>query len=151
VRQLHTLKGLAATAGIVQLAEVARQSESQFKLNDPEAHRATIVNVRRAIGKHLPPLDALLVLLQAQLLGNAGTNPDGLQPKQRRACIEGLQHLREQLAIEDYNAMNTLAHIQKDFASAISDELEPLQEAMAQLDFEEALQKCQLLIVKMNS
>jgi chemotaxis protein histidine kinase CheA len=150
VRQLHTLKGLAATAGIVQLAEVARQSESQLQQNDPEAHRVTLVHLRTTIGSHLAPLDALLDVLKAQSQGDADNSFEVMQPQQRQACLEGLQQLKEQLAIEDFNAMNTLAHLQNEFPVSMADELQPLQEAMAQLDFELALLKCQLLILKMN-
>jgi CheY-like chemotaxis protein len=150
-RQLHTLKGLAATAGIGQLAEVARHCESLTKHAGPEAFPTAIAQVQTAIKESLPALDVMLALLRTQAQNVKGASSLVLMPKKRIAFLEVLHRLSEQLTIEDFDALNTLANIQVDFSGSTDNALEPLQEAMAQLDFEEALQECRLLIAHMNT
>jgi HPt (histidine-containing phosphotransfer) domain-containing protein len=150
-RYIHTLKGLAATAGVSHLVEVFRQCESQLKQADSETFCAALEAVQRAVGADLAALEDLHALLLAEAPRDGTTVTPALLPTQRLACLEGLQQLKQQLVIEDYDAMNTLAHIQKDLAAPMAHALEPLQEAMAQLDFEEALLECERLIGNMNT
>jgi chemotaxis protein histidine kinase CheA len=150
-RHIHTLKGLAATTGMSRLAEVFRQCESVLKQAGPETYSAALEPVQRAVEADLPALEAMHAVLLADAQHDGTIVTPELRVEQRLACLEWLQQLKEQLAIEDFNAMNTLAYIQKDFAPLVANALEPLQEAMAQLDFEEALLECQGLIVKINT
>jgi CheY-like chemotaxis protein len=150
-QQLHPVKGLAATTGLDRLAEVTREAEALLKRADPGAFSVALGQMRQAIAEHLPALDAMHRLLLAEAQGEADAAPAGLLPAQRMAVLDRLQRLREQLAAEDFDALNTLALIKGHAAGHLSEALEPLQEAMAQLDFEAALPQCALLISQMNT
>ncbi len=142
-RLAHTLKGMAGTVGLPGLAQLAADVESQ-----------TRVSQGGAPSNPTPPLDAL---------GHAV-----VQASEHLAhVIDSLQHLADTsaasatspavdtttLALElatlhrlleqaDMQALDVHERLHASFAPALGDELQPLDDAMAALDFPRALALC---------
>ena len=96
-----------------------------------------------AVVHTLPPLQGLLDVLQAHQSRNpargavAAINPETLR--------DALHQLATLLETADMEAMNAMARLEDTFADALGPSLEPLQAAMADLNFAAALVHCKAL------
>jgi PAS domain S-box-containing protein len=137
----HTLKGTAAMLGAVALSEVAGHLEKQCQSGTDAAPA-------------LATLERLEQLAQAtgqQLQQAAQTLEESLQPPvashlkgtQKNAQKEGLQRLMQQLAEDDFAALETFAELREVLAEVPPALLLGLEQALQDLDMALALQACQ--------
>ena len=137
-RQLHTLKGLAATLGLEALAQAAAAAESQTS-------EAPTVSQRWR--DTLAPAQALVDAMAEAMAGATAPSPAALFAAQDdtlwRASLQRLMtmlHAADMAATDAVEALaaQTPAHRQADFAV--------LHDAVMALDFERAAQQCQALL-----
>jgi CheY-like chemotaxis protein/HPt (histidine-containing phosphotransfer) domain-containing protein len=143
-RQLHTLKGLAATLGVVQLSQEAAAAQKAMQARSDVSSMAVVVQQASwAVVHALPSLQHLLELLQAHHNRNSGRN--AVAAIDTVALREALSQLSTLLEAADMEAMNAMAKLEDAFADALGHRLEPLQAAMVDLNFAAALAHCKAL------
>jgi hypothetical protein len=104
-----------------------------------------------AIDHAVPGLQALLQALQQdRQRAGAAQGEDGAnsQPLDRAALVQALQALLELLQAADMQALAAMADVQQQFGVALGEELGALDEAMADLAFDQALPVCQDLLAR---
>ena len=140
-RLLHTVKGLAATLGVQALSRVAAQGEAQ--LGNAEADLAAVVApVQRAMAEAQPSLKALATQMQdAEPPLGQGPGLASLRDLSK-ADQESLRRLLQQLLTLlgefDLEALQLLAQLQAQFDAPLGARLQPLDEALARLEFAQA-------------
>jgi CheY-like chemotaxis protein len=145
-RALHTLKGLAATVGARHLSAVAARLEHQVKSGSPaHEHDAMLETLRQAIhalSQTLTPVLMRYALAQAVPVQDVAQMPalDRVKLRQDLTTLAGL--------LENSNLMALGVHnlVQQTFGPQLPQELKPLKEAMALLDFAGARVLCEGLI-----
>ena len=140
-RQMHTLKGLAATLGIEALSVQAAECERQIAATPLDA--AAVVN--RAI-EALGAAGSAIAPLIEMLNGNEPpivASPTGID---NREFTQALQSISRQLENADMAATEAIVLLQQRFGAALNHRLRPLDEAIGALDFERALTLCNELI-----
>jgi chemotaxis protein histidine kinase CheA len=142
-RLLHTLKGLAATLGAMEFSAEVAQAERVIKDNPGAVSVQIAVNqVANAIEHALPSLSALLMALQ---LGQANAHESmtgGSQAAKaldRKALILTLKEMEKLLMGADMDAMASMARLQQQYGEVLGEDLTALEEAMSNLDFDQAL------------
>jgi two-component system sensor histidine kinase/response regulator len=145
-RLLHTLKGLAATLGAQTLSTEIEQAEIALlkTLQPPYPLREVARQAGKAILAKLPALQYLLLTLASSLTVLQSSKGVSAVPEALRQALERLQPL---LVAGDLEAMNAMAEINHLFSHEAKLSLEPLQEAMTDMDFEAALNCCRALLV----
>ena len=144
---LHTLKGLAATLGATALAAEAAHGEKQLA-GDAAIDAATdvVAAACRAIAAAGPGLAGLLQALQATQAMDAQASAAPAEPLDADALQTELHSIAEQLRNADMAATDAMAALQRRFGVSIGSLLQPLDEAIGELDFERALSLCNDLI-----
>ncbi len=146
-RLLHTLKGLAATMGIGALAQTAAQAEKSLGQSlPPEQVRAAVQTVCDAIAGAGQGLLELALALQAD---PTPSSRDGSAALDTAALARALQALAQSLRDDDMQAMQDMAELQCHRA-VLGDRLVPLEQAMAEMDFERAEQECVALLSRLG-
>jgi signal transduction histidine kinase/HPt (histidine-containing phosphotransfer) domain-containing protein/ActR/RegA family two-component response regulator len=140
-RVLHTLKGLAATLGVDELSNQAAQAEKAMSSahDQPELQKTIARQAGMAITKNLAPLEAFLLALQ-------GGHQNQSAHKPADAMQKDLQRLAELLTEGNMESMNVMAEIDDAHAGDFGDLLQPLQMAMADMNFELALVHCKSIL-----
>jgi HPt (histidine-containing phosphotransfer) domain-containing protein len=142
-RLLHTLKGVAATLGAMQLSAVAGQGEKLMAAGPGGAQAAAVTQqAREAIAQAGPKLGALLAALQAATAPSQATNA----PIDNAALRAALLSMAGQLQNADMAATDAMAELQRVYGATIGDRLQSLDEAIGALDFERAAALCDTLI-----
>ncbi len=147
IRLLHTLKGLAATAGATHLQQVAAGLEAQVKnAPSPPDPLAQVQQLQTAVDATLPHLQAALQQypLASTPLANA---PDAHTPMGRERFVADVGVLRNLLRHSDMLAMDHFAQLRSSHADQLGAALEPLEVALSNLDFDGAAQLCDALLV----
>jgi CheY-like chemotaxis protein len=151
-RLLHTLKGLAATLGAMVLSTEAASAEKALAANTGLQQSVHAIDaVCAAIDHAVPGLQGLLHALQQdrQRVGaDQGEEGASSQPLDRAALVQALQALLELLQAADMQALAAMADVQQQFGVALGEELSALDEAMADLAFDQALPLCQDLLAR---
>ena len=146
VRVLHTLKGLSATVGARHLSAVAAQSERRVKvgLAVPD-HVALLQEINAAVEATAQSLAPVLQQFRpVQALAAEGSGAaTGLDRRQLEGDVQTLMAL---LHSSDMMALETYARFQQAYAASLAQALDPLDAAMASLDFETALAHCKALL-----
>ncbi len=148
---LHAVKGLAATLGATALSGAAAQGEQRLAgTPTPDAADHAVGNACAAIVAAGPGLVALLQALQgAQPNADApaldSTAPPDL-PIDAQALYAALQAMATQLRDADMAATETMEHLKRQFGAAVGAPLESIDEAIGALEFDRALQLCQVLM-----
>jgi len=152
-RLLHTLKGLAATLGAVDLAAAASTAEKRMAAAPPPADAAVVIAAAvEAIHRAGPGLAALLQALQtlqtlqppaATVAAATGAGQPAPDPA---ALLASLRQLADLLRDSDMGAMEAWAELQQRFAGDLGARMQALDDAVARLEFEPALQHCNELI-----
>ena len=147
-RLLHTLKGLAAALGALELAREAAAAEKAVTADGSAEQAATSTNQAcRAIHHALPGLQALLAAMQRDHANHADEDAAAeVPPLDRSALVVALDALAQLLQADDMEAMNAMATLQQEFGPALGDAFAALEVAMADMDFERALPLCRELI-----
>lgn len=145
-RELHALKGLAATLGVVDLTALAAKAEALLHHDASPARQNSpmpelLGEIGRCIGARLPVLESLATQLSLQLTSVA--------PASSPASTDGvvlLNQLRELLEVRrdaDMTAMELHATLRQSCGDALDD-------AMAELEFELAAAECEILISQLT-
>jgi CheY-like chemotaxis protein len=151
-RLLHTLKGLAATLGAMELSGEVAQAERIIK-DSPvtESVRIATNQVAIAIENALPRLNALLAALQldqSNAKESVTGGPHPAEPLDRDALMLTLREMENLLKVADMDALDVMARLQQQFGKVLGEDLTALEGAMSNLDFDQALPRCQELLEK---
>jgi two-component system sensor histidine kinase/response regulator len=142
-RLLHTIKGLAATLGVQDLSQVAGQAERQLGAAgtpfEPWLDRvqAAVQRAQRDLANLLRELDDS---------ADRAAPVAGAELPDAEEWRAGLIELSALLRAADMQALEQHARLRQSLAAHLSEEaMRPLDEAMAALDFEQALACCHAL------
>ncbi|MEY4756983.1 MAG: hypothetical protein RJA34_1881, partial [Pseudomonadota bacterium] len=145
-RELHTLKGLAATVGARHLAQIAAQLEKQVKQGvAPSEHDGLVHSLRGAIDALAATLAPVLAGYR-QDLSKAGGPTAALAPAEHLQLKQDLEALMRLLHNSNMVAMEVFALLEQTFGAHLGEALEPLRVAMNSLDFVTAAHECQTLL-----
>jgi signal transduction histidine kinase/CheY-like chemotaxis protein len=143
-RELHTLKGVAATVGVTELAKLAGEAEALMGSGTPAAAEAEgVAHVGAAI-------DAAVVSL-ALLCDTLGGGPEAATASAAasalthadRAQLAGLLHAVQGLLHDsDLDAAKALQTLRARLPAAAGARLDALEAAVESLEFESALSQC---------
>ena len=154
--QMHTIKGNAALLGASALAEAAAKLEKQCKTNSPMSTILSFVEpLEQAIESTQGALALVIAHLQAQ--APAGKTMDATQdsaPAQAnavssdvaRVLIARLEDLNVLFANGDLAALERYAELRAELSGVLDDRLAPLEDALQNLDLDEALQHSTALV-----
>ena len=138
-RQMHTLKGLAATLGADALAAAAAQAERQ--LADAQQSPAAVLSAAgEAIARASKSLAALARAMAPPAAAHA--SPGVASASSAGDLERGLQALAALLRSADMSATDAIENLQQRHAGPHAARLAALGDAIATLDFEHALQLC---------
>ena len=155
-RLMHTFKGMAGTLGIQPLASLAADAERSFAGAEASAQQDALIeqfkalvaatmqditHVAQALHQSLRPVDH-----RSQAIADAGLAELADVPGLRRSIDELAGLLRG----ADMRALAVFEELQQNHAAQFRDALQPLDEAMASLDFDRALAQCQLLKMRLD-
>ncbi len=153
-RLMHTLKGLAATLGLKPLAEVANDVEGALLGSEtPGQHAALAAALHAAAPAALQAIAQLAAALQQAteapaIAAEAGHGKANDQASAQRLS-DALRELMGLLRSADMRAVDVFEQLQQTHAAqthtVLQTALQPLDDAMAALDFERALAQCQAL------
>ena len=146
-RLLHTLKGLAATLGAIDLTAAASTAEKRMAAAPPPAEAASAIAAAvAAIHGAGPGLAGLLQALQPPATSAPAAAGAGQPAPDLAALLAGLRQLADLLRDSDMGAMDAWAALQQRFAGDLGARMQALDDAVARLEFEPALQHCNELI-----
>jgi two-component system sensor histidine kinase/response regulator len=153
-RLMHTFKGMAGTLGIRPLASLAADAERRFGAAEPPAPQDALIGELSTLAAatmrdidHVA--DALLQSLHP-VTSPAGTGADAdLADLAVLSGVPGLRRSLDELAdllrAADMRALEVFERLQRTHAPQLRDALKSLDEAMASLDFDQALSQCRAL------
>ena len=145
-RTLHTLKGLASTVGARHLALVAARLEVQCRGGLTEGDfSALLVELKFAVDATLQSLVPVLERYAPTPPQTQGAEP-GLSEDMRRALREAVRGLISLLQEADMRALQAYAELRGTYGSALGASLDPLDQAITDLEFETASQCCDALL-----
>ena len=148
-RLLHTLKGLAATMGALSLAQTSAAAEKMMaSATGPTDCIQATDQVCAAIDAALPGLNAVLNALQQIDHTGPPSHIAGVAPPDNQALLTALQRIKHYLKNSDMSAIQDMNEVQKRYASVLGDALNPLREAIHNLDFASALPLCEALLAR---
>jgi two-component system sensor histidine kinase/response regulator len=148
---LHTFKGIAATLGIQPLANLAADFEARLGSAETSADHGSWTD--RLSGLVMTTLRDITYVAGALQEATSGPEPT-LAPAAVPAVAVGvdvfavahsLQELAGLLRRADMRALEVFERLQQSHAIHPEEAMRPLDEAMAVLDFDEALAHCQTL------
>jgi HPt (histidine-containing phosphotransfer) domain-containing protein len=142
-RVLHTLKGLAATVGAMQLSRTAAQMEAQCKVAWDPAHGMELLD-------RLQQAATSAAAAMEEACNRLTPTPSPTSPSSATSAPNGqfqdhLHTLENMLLQNDMSALEQFAAFSGAHGAALGPALEPLAEAMASLDFAQAAQICRSL------
>ena len=145
VRALHTLKGLAATVGARHLAQVLAHLEAQSKTPiDPAQHGSFLVALQAALDATAQSLvPALAQYAEVNTAAAPVLAANTLREPSFRYQVQALATL---LKNDDMQALESYSNLRTRYADALGPALDPLDQAMAGLEFADALQYCKALL-----
>ena len=138
IRTLHTLKGLAATVGATQLAQLAAQLETRAKAGiTPSDQSEVVAQLREAIDAAAKALQPTLEQLSAEPEPDNGTETTAAQLHADMAALLDL------LSHSNLQALDVFDKMLRDHAQQWSEVLLPLGQAIGRLDFAAAAALCE--------
>lgn len=142
-RILHSLKGLAGTAGAVHLADCAKQAEQTLRLN-PDMGTQLADDLQMLLDAVPPALDALAATLQ-KIDNDIGATIK-LNEYDRLSLKTSLEQLQGYLRSGNLEAMAACEILEKHIGPMYQDQFDALADSVQQLNFSKALQQCSDLI-----
>jgi CheY-like chemotaxis protein len=140
-RLMHTFKGMAGTLGIRPLASLAADAERSFGGGGVLLQQdALIGQLNKIATATLRDIEHVADALQ-QSLRPAIPAASADMPSLRRS----LEELTGLLRSADMRALEVFEQLRRTHAAQIQDAMQPLDAAMASLDFDQALSVCQAL------
>ena len=148
-RDLHSVKGLSATIGAAHLSMLAAQAERLAQAPDAQhGFQQAVTQFLEQLAAQLPMLQAVARRLQGADGGAAQAAQDASQaainPEQLRTLLAALKDA-------DMAAMELHATLRQGLDGALAVALEPLDAAMAELEFEVAANECEKLVQKFDT
>jgi CheY-like chemotaxis protein len=140
-REMHTLKGLAATLGANALSALAARAEQRFDAMPDGAQDAALVRELQALA---PKVHDDLEALIAALALSAAPKP-AASALDRGSVANALSRLGELLAAGDMDAVQVFNELLAGHGGALGDALADMDAAIAALDFGRALAQCRQL------
>jgi signal transduction histidine kinase/CheY-like chemotaxis protein len=138
VRTLHTLKGLAATVGALQLASVARDLETRAKAGIPSADQVEVVaQLQSSVDAAVLALTPVLQRLSPTPISHTGPE---MTAEQLRTKLTVLLDL---LKNSNMQAVDVFDQMRQGQGPRWDELLTPLGEEIARLDFAAALALCE--------
>jgi CheY-like chemotaxis protein len=143
IRALHTLKGLAATVGANHLAQVVRQLEIDIQRGNAAREQEHLVQQLQSA------VEATVLALQPVLRQyalpptQAGSGDSSIPPT--RDLLELLRLLED----SNMRALDVFARLQQHYGNAWLPAVEPMGNAIANLDFTLAASHCKTLLEQM--
>ena len=153
---LHTFKGLAATLGIQPLARLAADFEARVGGADaPADHAPWIEQLSGLVTTTLADISYVAETLQEatsrpKATPALATVPNTASPAEVSSICQSLHELAGLLRRADMRALAVFEHLQQSHADRLEEAAQPLDEAMAALDFELALAHCRTLLLKFD-
>jgi CheY-like chemotaxis protein/nitrogen-specific signal transduction histidine kinase len=143
-RELHTLKGVAATVGVTALASVAGEAEAQLASGSPAVDEAECVaRVAAAIDSAAASLALLCDALDDGLGASTDTPADSPLTPADTALLTGLlRNVQVLLQASDLDAANALQTLRSRLPAAAGPRFDALETAVESLEFESALSHC---------
>jgi PAS domain S-box-containing protein len=141
-RLAHTIKGVAATLGLKPLAEAAARAEAGLLTPHTAPQQGALTDALRVATQSA--LQAASYLEDA--LAQATQLPVASAPAGAGNTAELRQTLDELVALldaADMRAVDVFEKLQQAYVGALHNALQPLGDAIAELDFERALSLCQ--------
>jgi signal transduction histidine kinase/CheY-like chemotaxis protein/HPt (histidine-containing phosphotransfer) domain-containing protein len=143
-RILHTLKGVAGTLGAMTLAAQAAEGERQLVLlKSPEDRQDMVRQLGAVIGAAAKGFNVLLLLLQRDHKPQT-TPSEAVENVAMRTAA--LRQLADLLSDSDMAATDVMSALSRRFGSVAGFDLDPLDQAIAMLDFDAALGLCRELL-----
>ena len=156
-RELHSLKGLAATLGVRQLSRIAARAEKA--VDDVFAAPPLdllLQDLKKELGRVLPALQEVV-----ERLGRAPGAPDQVPSSDadpsaladglsQSAALGQLEELLRALRDSDMVAMDMHAAMRQHAGPTLAQLMEPLDAAMADLEFERAAVECERLLATVS-
>ncbi len=141
-RLMHTFKGMAGTLGIRPLAGLAADAERHLgSAEAPAPQDALIGQLSTLVAITMRDIDHVADELQ-QSLHPVNPRAEVAQLSDLPGLRRSLEELTGLLRAADMRALEVFERLQRGHASHITDALKPLDEAMASLDFDQALSEC---------
>ena len=151
-RELHTLKGVAATVGITALAKLAGEAEAQLAgVQAADADAACVARVGAAIDQTATALARLCAALdgEAKSAADAAASAAGatdasaaLTPAENALLATLLRTVQGLLQASDLDAADALQALRTRLPAASGPRFEALEAAVESLEFESALSHC---------
>jgi HPt (histidine-containing phosphotransfer) domain-containing protein len=150
-RELHTLKGLAATLGAEALARAAAEAEQAFVVARPDGDSAQPLRLLPAMLAAMSAAEAALRSLGEALDGGPAVHRHAARPADpavsddpttRSAALPALNALMRLLSQSDLGAVEAVQRLRDEHAALAGPRLDALVEAVDDLDFETALSQC---------
>ena len=143
-RELHTLKGVAATVGVTALAGLAGEAEGQLAHGASTAEQAACVaRVAAAIEAAVAPLAALCDALEGAEAAVATLSIDtALTPADKARLVGLLRTVQDLLQASDLDATGAVQALRAQLPGAAGARLDALESAVESLEFETALSRC---------
>ncbi|RVU45956.1 PAS-domain containing protein [Rubrivivax rivuli] len=146
-RELHTLKGVAATVGVTALAKLAGEAEAQFTSLSLPAEDAACIS---RVGVAIQTAESSLALLYVTLDGIPQTAKDvsssapaaALTPSDTALLAELLKTVQSLLQASDLDAANALQTLRIRLPAVAGVRFDALEAAVESLEFESALSLC---------
>ncbi len=135
-REMHTLKGLAATLGALALARQAAEVEAAFK-----ADGAAVNDDAERLARLDSELDAGAAVLRAAADALDPPGATGGAPADTEQMLEHLDELDALLAENNMRALDVFITIKREAGDALAESLTALDEALFKLDFAAAREK----------
>ena len=143
-RELHTLKGVAATVGITSLAGLAGEAEQQLARGVAAAEKtACVARVGAAIAAAVAPLAALCDALDGGEAAAATPSIDAALTPADKAWLSGLLRIVQGLLrASDLDATGAVQALRSQLPAAAGVRLDALESAVESLEFDTALSRC---------
>jgi len=150
-RLMHTFKGLAGTLGIRPLATMTAEAERSLGADEPPAQRQALVErMSTQVAATLQDLHHVAdALHRSSAPAPLRRRADAAGAVDALADVPGLHRALDELADllrgADMRALDVFEALQHHHAAALDGSLQLLEQAMAALDFDQALVQCELL------
>jgi HPt (histidine-containing phosphotransfer) domain-containing protein len=144
LRELHAFKGLSATVGVAELSGLAARAEKLLQAAKPgDEYRAAVVLLEARLTQLLPVLDGI-----AARLAPAAATVSKVPAHETMgiATLQQLKELRLALQASDMGAMELHARLGQSIDESLAESMDALNEAMADLEFDQAATECDRLI-----
>ncbi|MES2949275.1 MAG: response regulator [Pseudomonadota bacterium] len=140
---LHTLKGVSATVGAVQMSTVAQATEVAIKRADaPPQLDGLRTRFRQAVAATARSMQPLVQIYAATAAPAASATAAALTSTERARLLAELGELQDLLAHSDLRALEVHARIHRSYGLLAQDAFEELARAIADFDFARGAAQC---------